>query len=361
MLDAFKLKEFDLEPVLSSWKNPPRFLGNPKKDPPVDTWLEQVKQGCQERKIPKEYWHKVGQRFLGDKARKRLDELKEVLRNLHGGNYKWDWKRFKIAMKNMGWDIDDKKTESIKVERKSTGLWWIAGRDKQEVSEEPAEIKSSDKEKTGDAQGDGQREPDDRTQVLPRPEKAETEKPLAKRRATWLHRDPSTASTESAWEVVKPEPTTSTSSSFWKLHLASSSPANTPAPAASSVPTSSTVVSTTAAPSGEVTTTTEAHAPLWLLNATNALEFLTSEHPKVMTTLSAVLITVGSLPALPALSTAAGGTILAFARRAGRRRDRGRRRQLAQGRTGLGGRKGRGRLAARRTRGHRGGRPSSMR
>ncbi|KAH8986595.1 hypothetical protein EDB92DRAFT_1936180 [Lactarius akahatsu] len=310
MLDAFKLKEFDLEPVLSSWKNPPRFLGNPKKDPPVDTWLEQVKQGCQERKIPKEYWYKVGQRFLGDKARKRLDELKEVLRNLHGGNYKWDWKRFKIAMKNMGWDIDDKKTESIKVERKSTGLWWIAGRDKQEVSEEPAEIKSSDKKKPAVARRATVSEsPTIEHKSFPVPEKAETDKPLAKRRATWLHRDPSTASTESAWEVVKPEPTTSTSSSFWKLHLASSS-TNTPAPAASSVPTSSTVVSTTAAPSGEVTTT-EAQAPLWLLNATNALEFLTSEHPKVMTTLSAVLITVGSLPALPGLSTAAGGTLLA--------------------------------------------------
>lgn len=58
-------------------------------------------------------------------------------------------------------------------------------------------------------------------------------------------------------------------------------------------------------------TTAEAQAPLWLLNACSALDFLTSEHPKVMTTLSAVLITVGSLPALPALSGAAGGTILA--------------------------------------------------
>ncbi len=102
MLDAFKLKEFDLQPVLDSWKNPPRFLGNPKKDPPVDTWLDQVKEGCLERKIPKECWHKVGQRFLGDKARKRLEELKEVLRNLHGGNYRWDWKKFKVAMRNMG-------------------------------------------------------------------------------------------------------------------------------------------------------------------------------------------------------------------------------------------------------------------
>lgn len=102
MLDAFKLKEFDLEPVFDAWKNPPRFLGNPKKDPPVDTWLDQVKEGCLERKVPKEYWYKVGQRFLGDKARKRLDELKEVLRHLHGGNYRWDWKKFKTAMRNMG-------------------------------------------------------------------------------------------------------------------------------------------------------------------------------------------------------------------------------------------------------------------
>jgi hypothetical protein len=58
-------------------------------------------------------------------------------------------------------------------------------------------------------------------------------------------------------------------------------------------------------------TTTEAHAPLWMLNACNALDFLTTEHPKVMSTLSAVLITVGSLPVIPGLPAAAGGTILA--------------------------------------------------
>ena len=55
-------------------------------------------------------------------------------------------------------------------------------------------------------------------------------------------------------------------------------------------------------------TTAEAQAPLWLLNACSALDFLTSEHPKVMTTLSAVLITVGSLPALPGISTAAANS-----------------------------------------------------
>lgn len=48
-----------------------------------------------------------------------------------------------------------------------------------------------------------------------------------------------------------------------------------------------------------------------MLDACNALEFLAVEHPKVMTTLSAVLITVGSLPAIPALAGGAGGVILA--------------------------------------------------
>lgn len=51
--------------------------------------------------------------------------------------------------------------------------------------------------------------------------------------------------------------------------------------------------------------------PAWLLNACGALEFLTTEHPKVMTTLSAILITVGSIPAIPAIAGGAGGAILA--------------------------------------------------
>ena len=62
-------------------------------------------------------------------------------------------------------------------------------------------------------------------------------------------------------------------------------------------------------PPSAVTTVT--NVPTWLLNAANALEFLTTEHPKVMTTLSAVLITVGSLPAIPALAGGAGGAFLA--------------------------------------------------
>ena len=54
--------------------------------------------------------------------------------------------------------------------------------------------------------------------------------------------------------------------------------------------------------------TTISNVPTWLLNACQALNFLTAEHPKAMTTLSAVLITAGTLPAIPAIS---GGTVLA--------------------------------------------------
>lgn len=71
MLSAFKIKPFDLEPVYESWANGQRFLGNPKKDPPVDDWLSKIKEGCVERKVPKEYWHRVGQHFMGDKAKAR--------------------------------------------------------------------------------------------------------------------------------------------------------------------------------------------------------------------------------------------------------------------------------------------------
>lgn len=57
--------------------------------------------------------------------------------------------------------------------------------------------------------------------------------------------------------------------------------------------------------------TTITHVPVWLVDACQALESLTTDHPKVMTALSAVLITVGSLPALPVISAGAGGAFLA--------------------------------------------------
>ena len=102
-LRAFKIKPFDLEPVFASWLDGPRFLGNPRKDEySVDDWLDQIKAGCVARKVPEEYWHRVAQHFMEGDAKTRLDELKKVMAKVHGGKYRWNWKKFTLAMRNMG-------------------------------------------------------------------------------------------------------------------------------------------------------------------------------------------------------------------------------------------------------------------
>ena len=102
IVEAFRLKPFDLEPVYQSWPSAPIFQGVLSRDPPVDDWLKQIKEGSTARGVPKEYWHKVGQHYLGARARARFDELKAVMKNMHGGKYHWNWKRFKLAMAHMG-------------------------------------------------------------------------------------------------------------------------------------------------------------------------------------------------------------------------------------------------------------------
>ena len=100
-LDALKHDDYDIKPVLAAWSNPPRFFGEPSKDTPGNVWLKAVKAGCIQREVPKTHWHHAAQNFLGPRAHKRFEELRAVLRNMHGGKYKWDWKRFKVAMRNM--------------------------------------------------------------------------------------------------------------------------------------------------------------------------------------------------------------------------------------------------------------------
>ena len=102
IIEAFRIKPFELEPIYDAWPSAPIFQGIFARDPPVDDWLQQIKDGCKARGVPKEYWHQVGRHYLGPRAAARFDELKAVMKNMHGGRYAWNWKRFKIAMRNMG-------------------------------------------------------------------------------------------------------------------------------------------------------------------------------------------------------------------------------------------------------------------
>lgn len=288
MLEAFKIKEFDLSPIYEGWENPPMFYGDSKRDMSVDDWLEKIRAGCVERKVPEEYWHKVAQHYLGDKAKARLVELKNVMAQMNGGKYRWSWKKFKIAMKNMGWEIDMHATTPVEVQQKSShlGTFWLTRRRSSSKSSTRSTSSASSKEKEviEIVRADPpQPPPKDR----PNPVKMLSETAVNVATSAFKHRSPQRANT------TGPAVATAPSSSSPPLPMIATTPG-------AIVPGNN----------GETNNavTTVSNVPTWLLNACQALNFLTAEHPKAMTTLSAVLITAGTLPAIPAIS---GGTVLA--------------------------------------------------
>ncbi|KAH8108356.1 hypothetical protein DFH11DRAFT_1691535 [Phellopilus nigrolimitatus] len=226
MLDALKFKPYDLDALYASWPDAPVFNGKAKDDPVA--WLEAIKAGCKERKVPKDCWYRVGRHYMGSKPRERLDELGKVMMQMTGNKHVWNWKKFKIAVQNIGWSSPSPKSKTLNppvTERpmpKKQGSWWVIGK---------ATDTEKDKEKTSS-------------------------------------------------EVIVAKNVT-----------AQPVPVVTPADA------------------DALTTVTK--APAWLVNACSAMEFLTTEHPKVMSAMSAVLITVGTIPSIPAISAGAGGALLA--------------------------------------------------
>ena len=100
MLEALRLKPYDLEPVYVSWPDAPRYNGDSKEDPAA--WLAAIKAGCKERKVPKDYWHRVGMHFMGRRPRERLEQLGTVMQQMTNQKNVWSWKKFKIAVQNLG-------------------------------------------------------------------------------------------------------------------------------------------------------------------------------------------------------------------------------------------------------------------
>lgn len=116
MLDALRIKPFDLSALYNSWENPPIFVGtvstsffqfkqkpraeNEYEDPVA--WLETLKAGCKERKVPKDYWYRVGRHYMAVTPRARLDELASVMQKMTGDKHVWNWRKFKIAVQNLG-------------------------------------------------------------------------------------------------------------------------------------------------------------------------------------------------------------------------------------------------------------------
>jgi hypothetical protein len=101
MFSTLTGKPFDIELLCASWPDAPQFQGGSKKDPKVEVWLKEIEEGCSQRKVPKKCWHIVGQRYMGKHACIRLEEVKNVMMKLSKGVFKWDWKKFSVAMKNI--------------------------------------------------------------------------------------------------------------------------------------------------------------------------------------------------------------------------------------------------------------------
>ncbi|RXW22547.1 hypothetical protein EST38_g3324 [Candolleomyces aberdarensis] len=307
VLDAFKIKPFDLEPIYAEWTDGPVFKGNPKKDPPVEEWLEQIRAGCVQRKVPEEYWYKVAQHFMGPKAKARFDEVKKVIVTVNGGKYRWTWKKFKVAMTNMGWNIDVNEKETIKVRGSGTGMWFSRKKSEEKIAP-AAPVKPTP-----------QRKPPTRSNTLLWTKKPLVEEPIEEIETPGAaasrpkpSRSRTLASDTAAWLTrrdTKDESNTAEDKPARPTHQKARSETSVTKRPRSSTHSEVSRSHTTDEHGKEVSTVT--NAPVWLLNAVGALDFLTNEHPKAMSVLSAVLITVGSIPAIPAVAAGAGGAILA--------------------------------------------------
>ncbi|KZT25074.1 hypothetical protein NEOLEDRAFT_1156536 [Neolentinus lepideus HHB14362 ss-1] len=307
MLDVFKIKPFDLESVFASWTDAPIFNGDPKKDKPVDAWLDQIKEGCIERKVPEEYWYEVAQHYLGPAAKARLDAFKKVLYQMNGGSHRWTWKQFRAAMTNMGWEIDPAVTETVEVKAKPFSSWFTVKRKKSTaLTDEPEDM-------------DDDQAPLPPKKTPPRSKTApvastssEPAKPPAPVRAATLgflpvRRNSKSGNAPNDTPDPKPDP-----KALVKPELVKAMSDTVVETMKHLAPSKAKTIDTVASdPNTEAVVTTIAHAPVWLIQASSAIEMLTKEHPHTMSALAAILITAGSIPALPAVAASPMAPILA--------------------------------------------------
>lgn len=294
MFSAFSFapaRPFDLAVALKEWSTTtadhlvPEFKGRPKRkdDPTAEAWLNLVDKGCSARAVPKTHWPAVAKHFMGKKARGRVLELEKVMRALHGEQWDWRWKDFRVAVLNMGCEylfvctreagkltvsagnIDETKTRPVLVERKSSGLWWIVGGKGDTPAPPVAPGKSNIKV----------------PQAVPK-------KPLADAKPSKTNANKSSGS-ESKLLTKAPPP---------KATVVPKDPRPTPTPTRSgsvfSLPALP-FLRPTPQPQQTVLQTITAQVPLWLLAATEALSTLSNEHPDVLTAVATALVAVGTV------------------------------------------------------------------
>ncbi|KAI1795400.1 hypothetical protein LXA43DRAFT_1058543 [Ganoderma leucocontextum] len=292
MFSAFGIgtKPFDLVAALETWSTSapdhpvPEFKGKPKRkeDPTAEAWLDLVENGCTARHVPKTHWPDVAKHFMGKKPRGRVAEVEKVMRALHGEQWAWTWKNFRVAVLNMGWNIDEQKTREVKVERKATGLWRIVAGNKGDsasTTTSPAAAQTTGskivapprKSTLTDAKSNqppSPPAPSRKSTLLQKEKGKERDKPAEKDDKKKSDKEP------------KPKPPTpSRSSSLFSLPALPF-----PGLRRSAQPEPQTMLQKVSA-----------QVPLWLLATTEALAALANDNPDVLTAVATVLVAVGTI------------------------------------------------------------------
>ncbi|KAI0742457.1 hypothetical protein C8Q80DRAFT_1328571 [Daedaleopsis nitida] len=319
MFSAFSLMgtPFDLQATLDSWATSapehsvPQFNGKPKRkdEPAPGAWLDLVEQGCSARRVPKTHWPAVAKHFMAKKARGRVCEVEKVMMALHGEQWTWSWKNFRVAVLNMGWNIDDKKTREINVERKASGLWKIVtGQRDDSPAPSPVPKNGGGSKLSATAPPPGKKVLADaqpnklsklpgsapKPAVLPSKSSDNKNKDLKNKDLKSKEREKERKEKESKEKEKESKnnssrPSPPRSSSLFTLPALPFLRAPAPQPEQSML------------------TKISAQVPLWLLAATDALATLANENPDVLTAIVTGLVAVGTLSTGGSAAVAAVG------------------------------------------------------
>ncbi|PSR76797.1 hypothetical protein PHLCEN_2v8178 [Hermanssonia centrifuga] len=100
-MSFFSSKPFDLQLVYDKWTDAPMFNGKAKQ---LDAWLTAMEKGCTNHRVPRHLWCEVAQHYMGSRATRRFSEVKKVFCHSYGGEYKWKWNNFRLAMEGITWN-----------------------------------------------------------------------------------------------------------------------------------------------------------------------------------------------------------------------------------------------------------------
>ncbi|KAF7795736.1 hypothetical protein EIP86_006903 [Pleurotus ostreatoroseus] len=317
-------KPYDLEALYEAWKDAPVFDGkSPKPEKgrfDINTWLDKIEEGCSSRKVPKDSWHKVAQHYLGKNACSRFLEVEKVLTNLHGGRFTWTWKTFRKTLASIRWDIDTFKMLSF--QRVASTFRRIVRKTDDTTTKPNAAFSPNAMTKPN--------APSTSIKVTTKSNASSTStspQPVLKRTSTLkglISRSdtPSNSADKASEKVATPSRMFSISKESKPVPASVQSEKKRPPQEKESskkLKKDDASVKAKGSMKGQVyvpkPTDSAAelivNAPLWLMETCISLEELTCEYPKTMSVLAAVLLTVGAIPTLPAVSAGAAGAFLA--------------------------------------------------